>query len=131
MLLDAGRVTPDQAGRRLSLALSRADGPAGAAWLDGFLAGDAALLVHDEALLRLVDEWVATVAGDAFDDLLPLLRRTFSAFSKAERRLVGERVRRLADPAGAAVRRDADPGIDPDRAARAVPVLRRILGVAS
>jgi hypothetical protein len=131
MLLDAGRLSTDQAGRRLSLALSRVDGPAGAAWLDGFLAGDAALLIHDEALLRLVDEWVSAVPPDAFDDLLPLLRRTFSAFSRSERRLVQERVRRLADAAAPTAARLVDPGVDAARAARAAPVLRRILGIGS
>ncbi len=115
--------SPDQAARRLSLALSRVDVPAGAAWLDGFLAGDAALLVHDEGLLRLVDEWVAGVAPDAFDDLLPVLRRTFSAFSRAERRLIQDRVRRLearraGDGAGGpGDGRLGDPSVDPDRAA--------------
>jgi hypothetical protein len=131
ILLDAGRLSTEQAGRRLSLALSRTDGPAAAAWLDGFLAGDAALLVHDEALLRLVAEWVAGVPAEMFDDLLPLLRRTFSAFSRPERQLIQDRLRRLAEPApgpGAAAGA-TDPGVDVGRAARAAPVLRRILGM--
>ncbi len=49
---------------------------------------DAMILVHDAALLDVVDRWVAGVAAETFDDLLPLLRRTFSAFSTAERRSI-------------------------------------------
>lgn len=130
ILLDAGRVPADEASARLARALSRAaDAAAGAAWLDGFLAGDATLLLHDPALLAVLDEWVATVAPEAFDDVLPLVRRTFSAFSRPERRQVGERVRRLSG-AGAAVTGADEDDVDPDRAALVHPVLRRILGVA-
>ena len=132
-LLDAGRLEADDAGRRLSRALSRgADAAAGAAWLDGFLSGDAVLLLHDDALLAVVDGWVADVGGQLFDDLLPLLRRTFGAFTPPERRLIGERLRRAAagraggaGGAGAA----ADDQVDEERARRAVPRLRQILGL--
>ena len=52
--------------------------------------------MHDPALLSIVDGWVAQVEPEAFDDLLPLLRRTFSEFAKPERRMIGERVSRGA-----------------------------------
>lgn len=130
LLLDAGRIDASEAGRRLSRALSRgADARAGAAWLDGFLSGDAMLLLHDGALLAVVDRWVSGVAAEPFDDLLPLLRRTFSAFSAAERRMIGDRVTRFDD--GDATARGSGEEIDQDRARQAVPVLRAILGAPS
>jgi hypothetical protein len=130
LLLDAGRINASEASRRLSRALSRGtDARAGAAWLDGFLSGDAMLLLHDDALLAVVDRWVSDVATEPFDDLLPLLRRTFSAFSAAERRMIGDRVTRLDD--GDTSARGSDEEIDLDRARRAVPVLRAILGAPS
>lgn len=99
ILLDAGRldsgVAARRMGRRLSLAASA---PQAAAWLEGFLAGDAVLLVHDHDLLGLVDEWVSGLDEATFEDLLPLVRRTFSQFSRAERRTIGERVSRLGGP---------------------------------
>ena len=48
------------------------------------------LLLHDAELLGIVDDWVATVDESTFEDLLPLLRRTFSRFEVAERRQLGE-----------------------------------------
>jgi hypothetical protein len=130
LLLDGGRLDAGDAGRRLSRRLSRgAAAVGGAAWLDGFLAGDAALLLHDDELLAVIDEWVAGVGPEVFDDLLPLVRRTFSRFEKAERRKLGERLRRLDGTGAPPPTSDDDGGIDLERAARVVPVLRRILGV--
>jgi hypothetical protein len=74
-----------------------------------------------------VDGWVGEVASEPFDDLLPVLRRTFAAFGVAERRMIGDRVRHLDGSRTVAAGRDDD--IDPERAQRVAPVLRAILGV--
>ncbi len=133
LLLDHGRIEIDESGRRLSLALSRgADAVDAAAWLDGFLAGDASLLLHDDRLLAVIDGWVTEVAPALFDDLLPLLRRTFTTFPAPERRMIGDKVRRLdgsgSVPDSAAI---GDEEVDVERAKRVAPLLRRILGVQS
>jgi hypothetical protein len=140
LLLDAGRISGPDANRRLSLHLSTgADSLDSAAWLDSFLSGDAALLLHDDELLAVVDDWLSEVSGALFDDLLPLVRRTFSAFSKPERHMVGTKLRRLAStadaagtagPRGAGAGGDDDPRFDEVRARQALPVLRQILGAA-
>ena len=97
LLLDAGLLERDAVAVSMRRWLSLAHDPGDAAgWLDGFLAGSAVILVHDPALLSIVDGWVAQVEPEAFDDLLPLLRRTFSEFAKPERRMIGERVSRGA-----------------------------------
>jgi hypothetical protein len=98
--MDAGLVKRDEVAARLSRRLSVATpAPEAAAWLDGLLSGDAVLLIHDHHLLQLVDDWVAGVRDEVFDDVLPLLRRTFSAFSRPERREIGEQVSRGRGPA--------------------------------
>ena len=132
LLLDGGRITPADANRRLSLHLSTgADALDSASWLDSFLAGDATLLLHDDELLAVVDDWLSEVPGPLFEALLPLVRRTFSAFSAPERQLIGGKASRLdavaAAPGGGSAGRD-DPGVDDERARRALPVLRLILG---
>ncbi|WP_457962288.1 DUF5682 family protein [Arthrobacter sp. D1-29] len=104
LLLDAGLVDRDDVAARLSRRLSIATpAPQAAAWLDGVLSGDAVLLIHDPRLLQIVDEWVAGVPDGVFDDVLPLLRRTFSLFSPPERREMGEQVSR-----GSALTRTSD-----------------------
>jgi hypothetical protein len=93
--------------------------------VEGFLSGGGLLLVHDEALLDLLDDWVADIAPDAFDNVLPLLRRTFGAFEVGERRAIGERLAAGRDAgrgAGAAI------ALDHERAAAVLPTLATLLG---
>ncbi|AEV87579.1 hypothetical protein ACWT_6567 [Actinoplanes sp. SE50] len=125
LLLDADRLDAGEVRRRLRLPLTAGTPPAhGAAWVEGFLAGGGLLLVHDDALLTLVDEWLADVPAEGFDDVLPLLRRTFGTFDAGERRAIGERV---AGPrAGAA--QAAAVTIDEKRAVSVLPVLGALLG---
>jgi hypothetical protein len=130
LLHDAGALPEGEARRRLGLALSRGGDPAaGAAWLEGFLEGSGIVLVHDEGLLSIVDGWLDSVPKAAFDELLPLLRRTFSEFPLGERRQIGSRIRtRTAGRDGAAARADAE-DIDLERAAPAVATVAAILGL--
>ena len=94
LLLDSGALERDLVAERMSRRLSVAAPAAeGAAWLDGFLEGDVVLLLHDAPLLSLVDAWVAGVDDTTFEDLLPLLRRSFSRFAAPERRQIGHRLR--------------------------------------
>ncbi|MYU19502.1 hypothetical protein GTZ78_54675, partial [Streptomyces sp. SID8361] len=98
LLLDDGRLAEDEAARLMGLALSPGTQPPEAAsWIEGFIGGGAGggmLLVHDERLLGLVDRWLISVPAEAFTDVLPLLRRTFSAYDTGVRRTLGELVRR-------------------------------------
>ncbi|KUL32661.1 DUF5682 family protein [Actinoplanes awajinensis] len=125
LLSDAGRLDPAEVRRRLRLPLTVGTPPAhAAAWVEGFLAGGGLLLVHDDALLGLVDEWLADVPADAFDDVLPLLRRTFGSFDPGERRAIGERV---AGPRAGVATADAA-SIDEERAVMVLPALGALLG---
>ncbi|MDX3852232.1 DUF5682 family protein [Streptomyces sp. AK02-01A] len=136
LLLDGGRLAEDEAARFMGLALSPGTPPAdAAAWIEGFIGGASGggmLLLHDERLLGLVDAWLTSVSGDAFTDVLPLLRRTFSAYEPGVRRTLGELVRR-GPAAGGPVDSGAaapgfGPGLDETRADAVLPVLRLLLG---
>ena len=130
LLLDDGRLDSAETGRRMGLVLSPANAPADAAgWLEGFLSGGGALLLHDARLLGLLDDWLAAVPGAAFTDVLPLLRRTFSGLEAGVRRTVGERV--AAGPLGApaAARSGPSAELDPRRADAALATVARLLGL--
>ncbi|HET6937162.1 MAG TPA: DUF5682 family protein [Nocardioides sp.] len=128
ILLDLGLLGTDDVARRLSRRLSVGTPPtAGAAWLDGFLEGDMVLLLHDPELLRIVDDWVSTVDETTFEDLLPLLRRTFSRFEPAERRRLGIRLENRDAGAVPTVAEDGD--LDWERAAPAVRRMAELLGL--
>ncbi|MDD7833675.1 MULTISPECIES: DUF5682 family protein [Paenarthrobacter] len=125
LLMDAGLLGGEDVAAGLSRRLSVATpAPEAAAWLDGLLSGDATLLTHDPRLLKLVDQWVEGVRDDVFEDVLPLLRRTFSAFSRPERREIGEQISR-GTSSGNDVR---DAGTDLAAARPALETMARILG---
>jgi hypothetical protein len=128
LLLDAGLLDVAEAGARLSRQLSLAsDATQAAGWLDGFLSGEAALLVHEPELLEIVDRWATGVDAELFDHLLPLLRRTFAEFSATERRDIGLRVRRIDQGGGAAGVRADDTSLDHERASLVVPRILELL----
>ncbi|MFF1715472.1 DUF5682 family protein [Streptomyces sp. NPDC058268] len=140
LLMDGGELADGEAARFMGLALSRGTEPAeAAAWIEGFVGGGSGggmLLVHDERLLGLVDDWLTGVPDRAFTDVLPLLRRTFSAYEPGVRRTLGELVRRgPAASAGAATAAGGIPGFGPDldaeRADAVLPVLSLLLGVGA
>ncbi|TDV53887.1 DUF5682 family protein [Actinophytocola oryzae] len=128
LLLDAGLLDVADAAARLSRRLSLAsDATQAAGWLDGFLSGEAALLVHEPELLEIVDRWTTSVDAELFDHLLPLLRRTFADFTATERRDIGLRVRRIDRGEGASGVRADDTTLDRDRASLVVPRILELL----
>jgi hypothetical protein len=130
LLLDAARVSPGEAGMRMSRALSAAvPPPAAAGWAEGFLAGSGLLLVHDDKLLALADGWLAGLTADAFTAVLPALRRTFGGFAPPERRAIGQKAARLdGSGRGSAAVADAGEDLDRERAALATGAAALILG---
>ncbi len=128
LLLDAGTVDADEIGVRMALVLTVGVPVAkAAAWIEGFLAGDGLLLVHDERLLALVDAWLTGIPADAFVEVLPLLRRTFSGYPAPQRRMIGERAAHIGT-GGRPRTGEHDDQVDPDRGALLLPVVARLLG---
>lgn len=122
---DSGSITETAAAQRLSRALSVGSTPtAKAGWVDGFLGGGGLVLVHDRALLTLIDTWVRQLREQDFIDTLPLLRRTFGAFEAGERRAIGQAVR-----GGRRVETTVETDVRRGRAAMAV--VADILGVGA
>ncbi|WP_028805498.1 DUF5682 family protein [Streptomyces sp. 142MFCol3.1] len=138
LLLDDGELAQDEAARLMGLVLSPGTAPGdAAAWIEGFVGGGSGggmLLVHDERLLGLVDAWLTGVPAEAFTDVLPLLRRTFSAYEAGVRRTLGELLRRGPRAAGSTEDTASGmpgfaPGLDIGRADAVLPVLSLLLGL--
>ena len=126
LLFDDRVIDAAETGRRLRLALSRAVGALPAsAWIAGLLESSGTVLVHGAGLRGIIDEWLVGLDAALFAELLPLVRRTFATLSRAERRAIGEALRR---PGGTAPG-EAEPGrvFDAERAARVLPILRLLL----
>jgi hypothetical protein len=121
-LLRDNQLSTEDTVRLMRLALTPANPPVYAAqWLEGFLSGMEQILVRDETLFGLIDIWVMSLTGDTFEEMLPLVRRTFSTFGAPARRTIAERIQHGKVTTRAFV-------IDEDRANRALSTLRQILG---
>ncbi|MDJ0736858.1 MAG: DUF5682 family protein [Nostocaceae cyanobacterium] len=128
LLLDAGVFDVTEAAGRMGLALSTASEPSqAAAWVEGFLKGSGLLLLHDDNLWQLLDNWVTELADDAFISLLPLLRRTFATFPAPERRQMGEKVK-AGDRKKVKHNTSRNSEFNQENAALILPVIAQLLG---
>ncbi len=137
-LFERQQMDDDDLQTRASVALSPAvERVQAAAWLEGILRGSGLLLLHLDGLWSALDRWIASLADDEFTSLLPLVRRAFASFNPAERRAMGEKIKRLlrgGARTSTARNRDHDGAerpVDAARAAMVLPVLAHLLGVAA
>lgn len=127
LLLDARQLSEEEADRRISFALSVTHDPHEVAfWIEGFLRGSGMILVYDNRLWNLIYSWVSSLPDQVFTELLPLLRRAFSAFEYGERRQIGEKAKKgLAD--AATVVRAVDESFDAALAESILPSIHQFL----
>ena len=124
LLMDAGVLPRPEAADRLQAALSIGATPAEkAAWAEGFIAGGALLLIHDDALLGVLDRWVRSLGETDFLEVVPLLRRSFGGFAPAERGTLLRAARGLSTQAVARV----GPELDLSRAGAVLATARLLL----
>lgn len=97
-----------------------------AAWLEGFLKGSGTILLIDEELWSVVNNWVASLDETIFNEVLPFLRRTFADFSAPERRKLGEKVKGGKKATGVTGKTEAL--FDHERAIKGVPVVLGLFG---
>lgn len=98
-----------------------------AAWLEGFLKGSGTILLIDNELWALVNNWIGELNEETFTRVLPLLRRTFANFSAPERKKLGEKAK--AGESGTATRTVLDNNIHEERARQGIPVIMQLLGI--
>jgi Family of unknown function (DUF5682) len=86
LIFDAGGMDVRQIANALASVVSAGQEPYTAAlWLDGFLQGNALLIIHHPPFFEVLHDWVERIAEEHFERSLPVLRRAFSAFSEPER----------------------------------------------
>jgi hypothetical protein len=101
-----------------------------AAWIEGFLKGAGTILLLDNTLWNLLDQWLGRLDKDSFQEILPLLRRTFSEFSSPERRKLGEKSK-----SGNTLTHSGIPAstkseaIDEARGLKPIPLLMQLFGI--
>ena len=86
LLFDQKKIDLPSTSQRLDYALSRGNQPLEMAnWIAGFLHGSGLILLHHPALWQITDQWISEMNMGDLQEILPLLRRTFSKFSPGER----------------------------------------------
>ncbi len=130
-LLEKGELSDEEVERIASRELSPAGAAAEcAAWATGLLRGSGLVLLHQDRIWRIFDHWLRAFNPESFVEMLPLIRRAFADFAPAERRQMGEKVKRLHDAAPERRGTTALPDeVDAPRAAKVLLVLAHILGV--
>jgi hypothetical protein len=98
------------------------------AFIETFLAGGSEVLLQDQPLLQLLDDWLCDLTEDDFIESLPLLRRSFSTFDAVARRRLMERVSKGAQESTHPGRPSASGSNEAFD--RALPLLYQILGIA-
>lgn len=124
-LYDSRVLDMDATFNAFSKALSVNNEPSASAnWLEGFLKDAATVLILDDVIWNVVNEWLLSLDNDMFLQVVPLLRRTFSNFSHVEKNKIAGRAKQGKAGASVAVKRD----IDHERAAKVLPVLEMLMG---
>ena len=92
ILLDTNRLDNKQVQIGFSKALSVGQDPIfSAAWIEGFLKGSVQVLILDNKIWNILYTWLHQLDKSIFDQLLPILRRTFSKFSSNDRFKIGKK----------------------------------------
>lgn len=130
LLNDKGEITTEEMENTLSYHSSAGNAPSDIAhWLEGFLRSSGTILLLDDRLWNLVNNWVCAQEGEAFVETLPILRRTFSEFTPAERRKLGEKARNMGSSASRLATGTENIRLNREEAKRVIPVIRQLLGL--
>lgn len=130
LLNDKGEITMEEMQDTLSFYSSIGNSPADMAyWFEGFLRSSGSILLLDDRLWNLVNTWVCAQEQETFMELLPILRRTFSEFTSAERRKLGEKARHTGSAATRPLAGAEELNLNREEAAGVIPVIRQLLGL--
>jgi len=95
-----------------------------AEWLEGFLEGSGTVLLFEEGLWALLNEWISALDAELFIELLPLLRRTFAKFNPVEKKKLAEKLH-----SGSSARRQQSNSIfNEENAIAGLPVILQLFG---
>ena len=108
-------------------AMSTATAPTIAAqWLEGFLKGSGTILLFDESLWQILNNWIAQLDDVTFIDTLPLLRRTFANYTPSEKNKLGLKAKNGISNANIISIKQQD--FDSEKARLGIPIVMQMLG---
>ncbi len=130
ILFDKELVNIDETATRMRFALSHGNDTMDAAlWIEGFLFGSGLLLIHNPVLWKVLDDWVTELPIEVFQQLLPLLRRTFSEFSNPERQKMMALVKAGKTPEEVSNKEKNEKSLDIKKAKEVIATVQLLLGI--
>ncbi len=130
LVYDCRLLTGEALVEQFSFAMSPIQAPAtAAAWLEGFLKGSGTILLLDNDLWLIIDNWLVSLNEETFKNVLPLLRRTFANFSSAERRKLGEKAKTGTNGRENTKNAANEPEFDHSRALGAIPAVLQLFNL--
>lgn len=129
ILFDKEYVSLDETATRMRFSLSHGNDTMDAAlWIEGFLFGSGLLLIHNPILWKVLDDWITELPIEVFQQLLPLLRRTFSEFSNPERQKMMTLVKAGRSPEGLRTQEKKEKSLDIKKARKVISTVHLLLG---
>lgn len=130
LLNDKGEITREEMQNMLSYYSSVGNSPADIAyWFEGFLRSSGSILLLNDNLWSLVNNWVCSLEKETFMELLPIMKRTFSEYSPAERRNLGAKAKKYSGSDMAQPQNLIEADYNQEDAAKVIPVIRQLLGL--
>lgn len=130
LLNDKGEITREEMQNMLSYYSSVGNSPADIAyWFEGFLRSSGSILLLNDNLWSLVNNWVCSLEKETFMELLPIMKRTFSEYSPAERRNLGAKAKKYSGSDMAQPQNLIETDYNQEDAAKVIPVIRQLLGL--
>jgi hypothetical protein len=127
ILYDAQVLDYEATASEFSKALSVNNAPDFSAnWLEGFLKDAATVLILDDSIWNIVNEWVTGLDEKVFLEVIPLLRRTFAVYTNVEKSKIAGRAANGSSAKGGAIQVS---DIDMERAESILPVMEMLMGI--
>lgn len=127
ILYDIKFVDNESTAIEFSKALSHGNEPSySAAWLEGFLKDAATILILDDDIWNITNNWIASIDAETFVQVVPLLRRTFAVYNAVEKSKIAQKVKYQYTSTPKSVTSSV---IDTERAKRVLPVLEKLFGL--
>jgi len=128
LLFDCKLLVGEELIKQFSYAMSPGNAPAVvSSWLEGFLKGSGTILLLDDEMWAVIDNWVASLDEISFTNSLPVLRRTFANFSSTERKKIGEKAKNRLIGKVSRQMKPIEDNFDFETAKKGLPVIMKLL----
>lgn len=93
-------------------------------WLEGFLTDGATVLLFDDEIWEIMNEWLGSLPDELFIQIIPLLRRTFSSYTNPEKRKIAQKANQT-QTSSTHFQEVTDENLNTERAEKVLPIIEK------